>query len=658
MSNFKLTWRMSPMLSMEKEKWHSFLRLIDKHKDTSDEIAFYAVDDFFLDETPLDDKRKQTEICKVCFDQLRQRGYTVGINVWPTLPMWETVRMHYPSLRRMVGIDGEVVENIACPVSDEFIYYMCQKYTIFAECGPDFIWVDDDLRFTHMDGNYPCYCDECVKNFKNGAFKNRKELVEALNNPQNRDLRIAWSSYGADRLAKLCSALREAVDKIDPNIDIGLMTVGATHTTFSGDYIEKCMTALRSRRGRPGHDLYSDRLPDKLTWKILEVGRQVLEYPETVKDIYWEEDSYPQGQLAKSFHTRQNEVSLGLMAGCSGIAFNHISMNGDLDRRFNREIDELHALRPRWEKFYEFSKDLGWGGMWPLHSWFMTAKAKFEYAWLKEEPFADGQCGECDITPPEKIGPYGVALTADPKHASAILLSGKTLTALDSEELRRVFSSNVYMDDSALAALEELGLEEWAGVKLSKKEYSAKLCLMTDHRFNGEFAGYSYRRPTGKGHTLIPLNDKVEWLGYRADKFGEGDMCYISKYENALGGKVVVNSFSAWDYTDNPNNLYLFSSIAKWFDCPIRLRWKDPYAPSRVQPYIRTDGQRAAIMLLNASLDTTNSFEIIVKGCMSKAFLLTPDGSEIPLNCHREDENLCINVPTINPWDISFILAK
>lgn len=658
MRKFKLSWRL-PSFYFEESKWQSFLRLIDKYDDVADEVAFYIVDDRFPKLDPLSDKIKQAEICKERFKDLRKRGCSVGINVWPSLNLYPVEKEYFPDMPRMIDIDGKPLQNVACPVSPEFLDFISKKYTIYAEAQPDFIWVDDDCRFTHMGGRYPCFCDNCVRGFQNGAFKSREELAEALAKPENRELRIAWSSYGAERLAKLCKTIRAAVDKVNPSIDIGLMTIGATHSTFSGDYIKKCMTALRSKRGRPGHDVYSDAVPDKIMWKTLEVGRQVLEYPETTTEILWEEDSHPQGHLRKSFHTRQNEVSLALMAGCNGIAFNHAAMNGCLDERLGREVDELHALRPRWEKFFEFSKDLNWAGMWPLHSWFMTAKAKPEYAWLKENPWGTNSGYQCDITLPEKIGPYGVALTTDSKNACATLLSRKTLTALDEEELKAVFSGNVYMDASALQGLEELGLEHLAGVKVEPNRLPNEPCFMTGHEFNGEFAQHSYRGTGGiVAHTLIPLDDKVEWLGYRAEVLDEGNRCYISKYENCLGGKVIVNAYDAWEFPDSPNNIYQFSSIAKWFDCPIVLRYKKSHSISRVQPYIRTNGQKAAVMLLNASFDTTNPFEIMVKGDMNKAVLLKADGSEIELQSHREGDRLCAQIPTINMWDIAFILLS
>lgn len=656
MQQFKLTWRITTQTYTNPSNWQGFLRMIDRYDDVADEVAFYIVDDTYPELEPLEDKKKQAEFCKSCFRELRKRGCKVGINVWPTIPLWENEQAFFSHMRRMVGIDGQVIQSLACPTSQEFMDYMCQKYAIFAHAEPDFIWMDDDCRFTHMDGQYPCFCDDCVRGFQEGAFKSREALVLALDKPENRDLRIAWSSYGADRLAQLCAAVRQAVDQINPQIDIGLMTVGATHTTFSGDYISKCMTALRSRRGRPGHDLYSDRKLDQIMWKTLEAGRQVLEYPEETCDILWEEDSYPRDHLIKSIRVRANEVSLALMAGCTGIAFNHLGTNGDLDLLFGREIDELHALRPRWEKFFHFAKDLNWCGMWPLHSWFMTAKAAPQYAWLKESPFTHDGDNPCDLTPPEKIGPCGIPLTADSRYACATLLTGKTLTALDAKELQAVFSGNVYMDASALVALEELGLEKWAGVKINPTYYNIKYCLMTNHPFNGSFSGYNYRSLQKDKHTLIPLDESVEWLGYRADRKGEGDLCCISKYQNCLGGKIIVNGFDAWEFADSANNLFLFYSMAEWFDCPIRLRWKDPHVISRIQPYIRTNGHRAAVMLLNASLDSTNPLEIIVKGDMTRAVLLAPDGKEKILESHREGQNICIDIPTINAWDIAFLL--
>lgn len=659
MSKFKISWRIAPAIYLDENKWQGLLRLIDNCKGAVDEIAFYIIDDTHPELSPIEDIEMQARVLSERFTKLRTRGCTVGINVWPTLPLYPKEQKYFPNMQRMVGIDGKTVEGVACPCSEEFLEHMREKYIVLAKSKPDFIWVDDDCRFTHIDGFYPCFCDKCVSGFMDGKFKNREELSTALENENFRDLRIAWSSYGADRLAALCTHLRAAVDEVDESIDIGLMTVGATHTTFSGDYIEKCMRALRSKRGRPGHDLYNDTTLDKLSWKALEVGRQVLEYPDTAEYILWEEDSCPQGHLGKSLRTRQNEASLGIIAGCNGIAFNHAAYNGDLDERLLREARELCELRPRWEKALELSDGLPSRGMWPYHSWYFTAKANPEYAWLRESPFSDTENPECDTTVPQKIGVYGIPITADSDNACATLLSGKTITALDKDKLLQVFSGAVYMDGSALAELEKIGLAHLAGVKINPKNHSAKFCTLSDHSFNGIFKNYVYRKlPDVRSFTLLPISEGVEHLGYR-EKASESDrLLYISKYTNSLGGKVIVNAFDAWKYCDNPCNLHMLSSIAEWFGSPLYLRWENPHAVSRVQPYIRSDNKSALVMLLNASLDSTNPLKTAIKGDMTRAYLINRKGELEELPCTRCGDYLLVDTPTIEPWDIGYIFAK
>lgn len=656
MSNFKITWRIGSALFSEKTE--ELLALFDRQPDVADEIAFImsdGYDDYAL--SPLENKQNQVDAFLKVAEKFRSRGISVGFNVWPTFNLYEST-LKYHSFPGMVDMNGEEIKSIACPTSVEFIDYMKQKYRIFAKAKPEFIWVDDDCRFTHMEGFYPCFCERCVKGFKNGQFADRESLVNALNLPENRELRIEWSEYGADRLANLCAALRSAVDEIDPEIDLALMTVGATHTTFAGSYIEKCMKAMRSKRGRPGHGFYSDKEPDKLMWKAMEVGRQITEYPDSTTEIFWEEDSHPQNHLNKSNHTRRNEITMALLTGCNGIAFNHQNSYGGIDKRLAREIDELHQNRPRWERYCDFAKGLEWHGAFPYYSWLLTAKADAKSAWLKEDPFGEAPNLSMDITIPENLATHGIALTSNPKNATVTLFSGKTITALTPDEIKNAFSGNVYMDAGALKALEEMGMADLAGVVAEKQILPKRKLIFTNHPFNGEFADFPTNTISPLASvTLIPTDPKVEILGYRSPAIPEeGERCYISKYQNSLGGKVIVNGFDAWYYNDNPHNLYHLNSIFEWFDMPLIIRYNDPYVVSRVAPYIRTNGEKAAVTLVNAAFDTTNPFEILVRGSMKNAVLLNPDGSETPLDVRRENDRLAVKIPKIDIWDIATIL--
>ena len=121
---------------------------------------------------------------------------------------------------------------------------------------------------------------------------------------------------------------------------------------------------------------------------------------------------------------------------------------------------------------------------------------------------------------------------------------------------------------------------------------------------------------------------------------------------------MIVNAFDAWKYCDNPCNLHMLSSIAEWFGSPLYLRWENPHAVSRVQPYIRSDNKSALVMLLNASLDSTNPLKTAIKGDMTRAYLTNRKGELEELPCTRCGDYLLVDTPTIEPWDIGYIFAK
>lgn len=652
----KLTWRVSDAIWMDDDRFSELMAMLLRQKDTADEVAFFLAEPSNGAYHPLEIVAHEADVFAKRAVQLRAAGKTVGINVWPTFGTGQTFCMSEKrppvTFRRMVGIDGVADASLVCPTSPEFLEYIREKYTVLAKAGPDFIWVDDDTRFTDLEGvPYPCFCDDCVKNFENGRFTCREDLVAALNQPENRELRHRWSEYGADRLARFCAEIRAAVDAVNLDIDTPFMTVGPTHTTYSGDFIEKCMTALRSRRGRPGHGFYWDANPNGMLEKCMEAGRQIVYYPKETTDIFYEEESCPCVHLEKALRTRRNEVTLALAAGCTGVAFNHLNANPRMDELLAREVDELHQARPVWERYAAFAKDLPWQGLWPAYSWFMMAGMDCTDGWFKEDN------ADYSITKPEALGRIGLPLTVDQNAACATLFSGKTIRTFSEKELEKIFSGNVLMDVFALQELEKMGMESLAGVRSGKYHHCTSERL-NGHPFNGPFEGFSHNGLFQPAYDLLALDESVETLAYSADGYGTVYGSCLTKYENALGGKVVVSGYDCWRFISDPHKLWQFAAIADWMDAPLTLRWANPLQVSRIQPFVRSNGQKAAVLLVNASLDTSEPVTVVLRGSMTKAVALTKGGAELALPCTREEDRLCIQVPSIDNWDILTLLAE
>ncbi len=191
-SPFKLTWRISDRIWSDDAQFEALLSQLLRHGDTADELALFIAEPSNYVYDPLPRVAKELEIFKRRAEALRPRGIAAGINFWPTFgsgSAYEKSPLRPPlPFPPVAGMDGSVEDSIACPISPEFLAYTREKYTLAAKAGPDFIWVDDDTRFTHLGGvPYPCFCERCVSGFEGGRFASRVELVAALNAPANRD---------------------------------------------------------------------------------------------------------------------------------------------------------------------------------------------------------------------------------------------------------------------------------------------------------------------------------------------------------------------------------------------------------------------------------------------------------------------------------------
>ena len=657
---FKITWRVSDRIWSDDVQFGALLTLLQRRENVAEEVALFIAEPSNFVYDPLPRVAAEVAIFARRAKALRSRGIVAGINFWPTFgsgAAYEKSPLRPPMpFPPVVGMDGSIEDSIACPISPEFLAYTRKKYTLAANTGPDFIWVDDDTRFTHLGGvPYPCFCKRCIAGFEGGRFTSREELVAELNRPDNTALRRQWSAYGADRLARYCAEVRAAVDAVDPSIDTPFMTVGPTHTTYAGDFIEKCMAVLRSRRGRPGHGFYWDDRPEGMLRKAMEVGRQTVRYPDHVLDVLYEEESYPCAYLDKAIQTRVNEVWLALAAGCSGVAFNHFpfacsTANANVFDAYHREVDVFSHLRPAWSEYVNFTKGLGWQGFWVADNAFLMAGMDCVEGWFKEDDPSYA------IDKPEQAGMMGLPLTTDRRSACGALLAGKVIETLPDSVLREVFSRGVLMDVDALKALAARGHEDWAGVRPGDSRMFARE-RVTHHPMNGPFAGYERFGIFDPAYELIPLSDRVEALAVSVDAY---DVVYgpcMTVFENELGGKVAVCGYSPWRFLGHPYKLWQFQALSEWMAGPLALRWPDPSRVSRITPLIRGNGSRAAVVLINASLDASEPCDVLLRGSMTNAGILEPDGHRASLRAERDGDHLRVRIPAIQPWQPMVVLS-
>lgn len=584
----------------------------------------------------------------------RRYGMRVGINQWPAFGAEEVYAAddgHEMPFGPMVGYDGRIARRLACPTSPEFLAYTREKFKIYAGAGPDFIWIDDDCRFTHLGTvQYPCFCPRCVAGFEGGRFASREALVDALNQPENSALRRKWSEYGAQRLAEYCRTAREAVEEINPAIDVNLMTVGYSHTTFSGDYIEKCMAAAKSRAGRPGHGFYWDEEPRKMIDKIMEVARQVQRYPaQVLPDVQLEEDSCPRTPLNMAANIRVVLAALSIWAGCNGIAMNHLpGAGGSRPLAYSRyEFDLWRHRRAFMDQYLSFSEGLPALGIWVADNEFMAAGMDTkEKGWFHEDD------PDYSVEKVNKEWPcFGSAISADPAHAYATLLQGKVVDTYSDEQIDEIFQKPVLLDGMALEALEKRGFGGRTGVRLAGRRLGL-VEKMANAAVNEDFSGVTRTGIFHPTYLLEPLNSRVEILCTSPIPGAAEERPCVTRY-----GHVTVLGYSPYQFTGTVAKQTQLRNLLRADGAPVLLEPVDPYEISRVSPWVRGNGNRVSVLLVNTGFDPALPFEVCIRGSWTQASLLLPTGERRPAAPVYDGSFTRVRVEGLAPWDFLSVLA-
>ena len=598
---FHMSWRVPLGYWADDAHFADLLALIDEYRRLVDEIALFETFTHHL-YVPLDEYAGQAELLGQRLQQLRDCGVpSVGINVLTTIGHINEAWDYLPPLpfQPMIGHDGQASRGCACPNTPELRAYIREKYRLTAQAGPDFIWVDDDIRIQHHGVPWPCFCPTCLSLFaqRTGREWTRESLVSALEDPTQQPVRAAWVAQNSDTIASLLTDVRQAIDEVSPAIEKGLMTAGAHWSAYSGPDHARWFEALGATKSRPGGGYYRDDPRTPLVGKALDVGHQRAMLPEAVSDCQYELEDFPYQRLAKAAATVNNEFTLALAMGLNGIACNWLHMWGCHDADFRPLLDAALPMRPVWERLVEWTADLPTVGLWGAWNWQAAARRVL-------------RPGESWFSGPynaslEPLALLGIAASVDPADACGSVLRGRTAEVLTEEELRRLLSGGVLMDSTALEVLQARGLGELTGVRLGARRDNGLMERFTDDPLNGAFAGdlrdariEFWGDARGQGDELQPLADSVRVLAlletYRHQQHGP---C-VTAFENELGGRVVVLGYAPWMFLQSAGKREQLLNAADWLTgnaLPVRVEPTAAITPVvRLSPDRRKGGGGAA----------------------------------------------------------------
>ena len=649
---------------MNPTRMQELLAYLKAHPGMIDEVAFFSGHTHSA--YPLSLIKERCEVMAKYIPQFKALGLIAGINHISTIGHFDENLENslQEPWQRLMDINGTEAKGVYCFSDQRVADYVRQSYAILAKIDPDFIWFDDDLRLEPhgMLAQYPCFCDGCMARFskETGKTWTRESLREAFRSgtlDERLTLRRQWLEHNRKWAADLLAVARAGVDTVNPQLILGFQTVEGSYSAYG---MAEWTAALAGKQNlpvmcRPGGGYYSDRTPLDSLAKANWTGRQVTFLPESVTDIQYEHENFPYQPLKKSTTIFEDEVGMAIAVGCTNSLFNITFISPDPLDEFHPYLEAVHSHR----KFYDRaaatfgrSQNRGfWTGFTRDHSaalnpnedWFKTPLWGVDFAQFNE------------------LAEIGLPMAYSQEGAALTVLNDTSVLDLPRPSLMRALSSGVMLDGPALAELERMGLGEYCGFKILRKQEFNTIEEFTNDKINGRFAGWQRDcRPSfnsDQTHLLQPMpgaRPLAEVVDFKPNRLG---VC-AGVYENSLGGRVAVMGYYAWA---------MLQSLAKSSQIKNLFRWlSHDHLPAYVASYgsaalwCRTDSKgRLAFMLVNSSLDPARSTELLARTNGGPMVLVRMDGSETVLPASGQDGAYDrYLLPALKPWEMLLLVAE
>lgn len=595
------------------------LELVRKNADIIDEITLFT-EPTHHGYWPIERERETASVLADRIKRYREAGVErVGLNVLCTIGHNEDGAEIAPladNLQYMANIQGVISRSVLCPSDDRFLAYVKEKYEAFCRTGADFIWIDDDVRISsHGFIKECCFCPKCLERFnkKFGARLTIEDVRELF--PTDIGFRTKWLASAHDTFTRLFSTIRDTVKSVAPNMDVGYMS-GAFST--EREWIE----ASGSTLARPGGGFYNDLTPISMFEKSFMIGQCITHYPETVKDIQYEYESYNFLTLQKSNYISELESSLMILAGCDGMLYNRWEHTQDF-------MDMMRASAEKWDILAERNRGCRQSGVYCISH--IHARA---------------------------LNEIGIPVTPFKEAAIAFYILSSEWDRFCDSEIEEMLSRGVYTDGLGLKKLAERGFTDLGG-KAARKYENGVWEYFTDHKINGNVPNRERFTSLDIFHEadayeLIP-DEGAEVISMLKSAFGglRGACAYI--YRRKDGSYITVDGclMPKQIQTDNKRDQMTgaFELLSK-NSLPVIVD-----KCIKVVPTVTVGEKNVNIMLVNAHFDNTGTFDIRVRG--GKDFkILTERGELIPANEKISDGERVITLDALGAWQYVLLVGS
>lgn len=577
----------------------------------------------------LEELTRRVNIIKERMAVARKAGFSVGINILATIGHHEEDLSNTLGNKffRMTGVDGRICRGSYCMNDTRLLEnHVAPVYKILAEAQPDFIWVDDDVRYGHMPIGFGCFCQGCIDKFNliNGTSHTRKSLVQALNGGCL-DTRRAWLSHNSEAIKGLFRVIRKSVHSVNDQITLGFMT-GERYMEgydFPG-YADALSADGKSEiMWRPGGGAYTDYTFDDIVEKSEQVGRQAAFLPEYVSMIQYEIENFPYQSIKKTPTSTALEAAWSMASGCTGAAFNILpSESGEPIRTIIphlKAIDKLSGFYKLLEEKIAGKQPAGICAAWRPDCQLSVPGERFTK-----------DTGEMFANFSREFFDFGLPQCYDPKNACVSVARGAGTAHWSQEELQDLLSGGVYMDAEALDHFNARGFETLTGFRTEKSVPVDAREFFLEHPLNeGLLGGLRNCRQAfnpGDSVALTPAAEGAQALTRLAD-YSEATLaeCALGLYENPRGGRIAVGGYYPFTWVSDYYKTIQLKRLMVKLSGETLPSYVDSYC--RIRNHTFLTGSGCIVALLNPTNETLENVRVAIKTDSGSAMCYCMDGS-------------------------------
>lgn len=650
---------------MPPERFQELLRWFQKYPGLTDEIALFTSETHPPLSLPV--LAERAALMRMRLRAARAAGFRAGINILATIGHHEEnlANSLKGDFTPLTDSRGQISRGAFCPNDDRLRDYIRQLYQLIVSAEPDFIWIDDDLRlFGHKPIIETCFCDHCLELFaeESGQRPTRESLRRSfMEGPEEQRLaaRLAWIEHLRRTMVRLLELIENTVHSLKPGLPLGQMN---GDNFYQGHDFDRWAEVLAGPNRvpvmwRPGGGFYCDDSLRELVSKAHAIGRQIALLPETVASIQSEIENFPYQRLKKAVRTTTVEAAVHMAAGCTGAAFNVLSMYNEPLDEYEPLLRQLHAARP----FYSLlARELGRAHPRGIHTGWR--KNSFAVVNLDKDNWFDPEfwrmMGEYAV----EVFELGLPACYAPAEAAVTLFTGDAPLAWKREDLERVLAGGVYLDAPALQRLNRMGYAHLTGFEIERWIAADTLEVFTDDPLNGAFAG---RRRDGRqsfwdsrAAMLKPRAASARTLARAVNYADEalGDCC-MGVFENERGGRVCVAGYYPWLFLQNLSKSSQIKAVMRWLSKDSLLAHIDSF--HKINLWVREpEPGKLAVVALNSCLDPVQDVVLMLRTTGEEIRLFDMRCSETRVRSAGSD-GACRKfvLPPIDPWQMRLILA-